>query len=63
MNTDFLHITDYTKEEFWEFIDKASWIKDKIKNDSSYNPFRDKTLARIFAKPFAISEFITFSIT
>ena len=35
MKRDFLHITDYSKEEFWDFIDKASWIKDKVKYGNS----------------------------
>ena len=53
MKSDFLHITDYSTEEFWDFIDKASWIKDKVKNDNNYKPFINKTLAMIFAKPSA----------
>ena len=53
MKKDFLHINDYSKDEFWSFIDKASWIKNKIKEDSSYKPFHHKTLAMIFAKPSA----------
>ena len=53
MKKDFLHINDYTKDEFWEFIDRASWVKNKIKEDSQYKPFHHKTLAMIFAKPSA----------
>jgi len=53
MKKDFLHINDYTKDEFWDFIDRASWIKNKIKEDSQYKPFHHKTLAMIFAKPSA----------
>tara|TARA_B100001250_G_C19688892_1_gene739336 strand:- start:119 stop:1039 length:921 start_codon:yes stop_codon:yes gene_type:complete len=53
MKKDFLHITDYSNDEFWEFIDRSSWIKSKIKEDSSYKPFDSKTLAMIFAKPSA----------
>jgi len=53
MKRDFLHITDYSRDEFWDFIDKSSWVKDKIKNDPSYKPFAHKTLAMIFAKPSA----------
>ena len=53
MKKDFLHINDYTKDEFWEFIDRASWIKNKIKEDPQYKPFHHKTLAMIFAKPSA----------
>jgi len=53
MKRDFIHITDYSKDEFWDFIEKASWIKNKIREDSSYKPFHHKTLAMIFAKPSA----------
>ena len=53
MKRDFLHITDYTTEEFWDFIDRTSWVKNKIKNVSDYRPFENKTLAMIFAKPSA----------
>ena len=53
MKEDFLHITDYSKDEFWDFIDRSSWVKNKIKEDSQYKPFHHKTLAMIFAKPSA----------
>ena len=53
MKRDFLHITDYNKDEFWDFIDRSSWVKNKINNDSNYKPFDSKTLAMIFAKPSA----------
>ena len=39
MKRDFLHITDYSKEEFWDFIDKASWIKNKIYNIERFDNF------------------------
>ena len=38
MKRDFLHITDYTKDEFWDFIEKSTWIKNQLKTDSSYKP-------------------------
>ena len=53
MKRDFLHINDYSRDEFWDFIEKSTWIKNKLKTDSSYKPFADKTLAMIFAKPSA----------
>ena len=31
MNKDFLHITDFSKEEIIDFLDKAKWIKEKFK--------------------------------
>jgi ornithine carbamoyltransferase len=53
MKKDFLHITDYSRDEFWDFIEKASWIKKQVKNNSDYRPFDNRTLAMIFAKPSA----------
>ena len=53
MKKDFLHITDYSQDEFWEFLDRAAWIKKQFKDNSDYRPFDNKTLAMIFAKPSA----------
>ena len=53
MNKDFLHITDFSKDEIVDFIDKAKWIKDKFKSREAYYPFKDQSLAMIFAKPSA----------
>ena len=53
MNKDFLHITDFSKDEIVDFIDKAKWIKNKFKSREAYYPFKDQSLAMIFAKPSA----------
>ena len=53
MNKDFLHITDFSRDEIVDFIDKAKWIKDKFKSREAYYPFKDQSLAMIFAKPSA----------
>ena len=53
MKRDFLHITDFSKDEIIDFIDKAKWIKDKFKSREAYYPFKDESLAMIFAKPSA----------
>ena len=53
MNKDFLHITDFSKDEIVDFIDKAKWIKGKFKSREAYYPFKDQSLAMIFAKPSA----------
>ena len=53
MKKDFLHITDFTTEEIWEILELAKQIKAKLKNREEYKPFKDQSLAMIFAKPSA----------
>ncbi|MBW2015932.1 MAG: ornithine carbamoyltransferase [Deltaproteobacteria bacterium] len=53
MKKDFLHITDFTPEEITETLDLAAEVKEKLKKGEAYKPFRDHTLAMIFAKPSA----------
>ena len=53
MKRDFLHITDFTTNEIWETLDLAKEIKAKLKNREDYKPFKDHSLAMIFAKPSA----------
>ena len=53
MKRDFIHITDFTTEEIWETLELSRWIKNKFKNGEEYHPFRDHSLAMIFAKPSA----------
>ena len=53
MNKDFLAITDFSRDEIIEFLEKASWIKAKFKSREPYYPFKDHSLAMIFAKPSA----------
>ena len=53
MKRDFLHITDFTTEEIWETLELARWIKNKFRSGEEFHPFRNRTLAMIFAKPSA----------
>ena len=53
MKKDLLHITDFTTEEIWETLELAKEIKAKLKNREEYKPFKDQSLAMIFAKPSA----------
>ena len=53
MKKDFLHITDFNTEEVWETLELAKEIKLKLKNGEEYKPFKDQSLAMIFAKPSA----------
>ncbi len=53
MKRDFLHITDFSREEIIEFLKNADNIKAKFKNREAYYPFKDHSMAMIFAKPSA----------
>ena len=53
MKRDFLHITDFTTEEIWETLELARWIKNKFRSGEKFHPFRNRSLAMIFAKPSA----------
>ena len=53
MKRDFLHITDLTTREILDFIDLAQEIKTKVLNKEDYQPFKNCSLAMIFAKPSA----------
>ena len=53
MKRDFLHITDFHTNEVMETLDLAIEIKTKLKNNENYKPFKDQSLAMIFAKPSA----------
>lgn len=49
----FLHITDYSKDQLWDILQLAIEIKTKFKKREDYKPFRNQSLAMIFAKPSA----------
>ena len=49
----FLHLTDYTADEIWELLNLAKELKVKFHNKEEYKPFKDRSLAMIFAKPSA----------
>jgi ornithine carbamoyltransferase len=53
MKRNFLHITDFSTEEIWETLNMAKEVKAKLKNREDYKPFKDQSLAMIFAKPSA----------
>mgnify|MGYP001344131488 FL=1 len=53
MKNNFLHVNDYSSDKILEILDKAAWIKDKIKTCEAYNPLQGKSMAMIFAKPSA----------
>jgi ornithine carbamoyltransferase len=49
----FLHISDFTDKEIWDILKIASDLKLKFHNKISYSPFKNQSLAMIFAKPSA----------
>ena len=49
----FLHISDYNESELWEILNLAKDLKKKFHKREDYNPFCNKSLAMIFAKPSA----------
>ena len=53
MKRDFIHVTDYDKNEIYDFLESATQLKKRIKSDNDYKPFNGMSLAMIFAKPSA----------
>ena len=53
MKKDFLHIDDWSMDEILASLDLAIAVKAKLKNRESFAPFKDRTLAMVFAKPSA----------
>tara|TARA_B100000214_G_scaffold192642_1_gene139300 strand:- start:511 stop:1425 length:915 start_codon:yes stop_codon:yes gene_type:complete len=53
MSKHFLHLTDYTTHDIWELLHLAKELKIKFHNKEDYKPFKDRSLAMIFAKPSA----------
>ena len=49
----FLHISDYGSEELWDILNLSKEVKAKFRNREDYTPFKNKSLAMIFAKPSA----------
>ena len=49
----FLHISDYGSEELWVILNLSKEVKAKFRNRDDYTPFKNKSLAMIFAKPSA----------
>jgi len=50
---DFLHVTDFTADEIHETFALAKAVKARFKRREDYKPFKDHTMAMIFAKPSA----------
>jgi len=50
---DFLHIDDWSTDEILGALDLAIAVKAKLKNREPFAPFKDRTLAMVFAKPSA----------
>ena len=53
MNKDFLHVDDWTLDEILASLDLAVEVKAKLKRREDYTPFKDHSLAMVFAKPSA----------
>ena len=53
MQKHFLHLSDYSSDEIWELLHLAKDLKIKFHNKEKYKPFKDRSLAMIFAKPSA----------
>jgi ornithine carbamoyltransferase len=53
MKRDFLHIPDYSSNEILEILNLASEIKARFANRENYKPFKNHSMAMIFAKPSA----------
>lgn len=53
MKKDFVHIDDWSADELKSTLELALEVKAKLKNKEKYTPFKDHTLAMIFAKPSA----------
>ena len=49
----FLHISDYSKDQIWKILNLSKELKTKFHNKENFKPFRDRSLAMIFAKPSA----------
>ena len=49
---DFIHIDDFDKETIRKILDRAIEVKELIKSgERTFQPFKGKTLAMVFAKP------------
>lgn len=53
MTKDFLHISDWSADDVLQVLELAADLKTKFRNRDEYKPFRNKSLAMVFAKPSA----------
>ena len=49
----FLHLSDFSKNQIWEILQLAKDLKTKFHNKEDFKPFKNQSLAMIFAKPSA----------
>jgi ornithine carbamoyltransferase len=50
---DFLHVDDFDADEILSVLDLSREVKRKLKSREDFKPFRDCSLAMVFAKPSA----------
>ena len=53
MTKHFLHLSDFSTEQIWEILHLAKDLKAKFHDKEDFKPFRNQSLAMIFAKPSA----------
>ena len=53
MKRDFLHVTDFSTDEIQATFALAKEVKARLKRREDYKPFKDHSMAMIFAKPSA----------
>ena len=53
MKKNYLHVSDFSREDILETLELAKSIKHKLKTNEKYKPFDNQTMAMIFAKPSA----------
>jgi ornithine carbamoyltransferase len=53
LKRDFLHVTDFTADEINATFELAKEVKARFKRREDYKPFKDHSMAMIFAKPSA----------
>jgi ornithine carbamoyltransferase len=49
----FLHLSDFSNDQIWEILHLAKDLKTKFHNKEDFKPFKNQSLAMIFAKPSA----------
>ena len=49
----FLHISDYSKNQLIGILHLAKELNKKFRNREDYTPFKNRSLAMVFAKPSA----------
>ncbi len=53
MKKDFLHIDDWSQDQILAALELAGEVKQKLKNREPFKPFKDHTMAMVFAKQSA----------